>query len=242
MKRTPGKIAAMLAGAVTAAAGVWVYRDYQKWLALGPGGLPCNFGGWMKTTQMRLRKCDPLDTNLLSDLANAQDVECLTDLPTREGPRPAIGVHPVPHRQLNQLPGQAMKERIESLFDSAVSREGDMVEYRLSYFEKRNRAVTLRRPDAGPSDSLLSRGEIAHVHPSDGSMHMILSRDDARTVIKRGWGELHPLAGTMLDLPPTYLLIYPPRDSEELAVTARILDAAIAHMTLRQDVEAAVSS
>jgi len=47
MKITPGKIAAMIAGAGVAAAGAWVYRDYQNWLALGPGGLPYNFNGWM---------------------------------------------------------------------------------------------------------------------------------------------------------------------------------------------------
>lgn len=232
MKLTPGKIAAVLAGAGAAAAGVWVYRDYQKWLALGPGGLPYDFGGWLQTTQMRLRKIDPLDTSLLADLPGApEDAQCLADLPAREGPRPEIGVHPVPHRQLNQLPGQAMKEQIEALFDLVVARESQRVEYQLSYFEKRNRAVTLLDQTAGPVDALLSHGEIAHVHPSDGSMHMILSRADARETIDHGWGELHPLAGVMLNLPVTYTLIYPPRDTEELAVTGRILDASVAHMT-----------
>jgi hypothetical protein len=73
------------------------------------------------------------------------------------------------------------------------------------------------------------------VHPSDGSMHMILSRTDVRTVIERGWGELHPLAGVMLNLPATYVLIYSPRDMGELAVGARILNAAISHMLMRND-------
>jgi len=229
----------MIAGAGVAAAGAWVYRDFQKWLALGPGGLPYNFNGWMTATWMRLQKCDPLDVLCLQDLPGApDDVACLSNLPVRRGPRPSVGVHPVPHRQLNQLPGDDMKLRIEALFDASVRHEADLVEYQLSYFEKRNRAVTLRDPEQGHADAQASRGEIGHVHPSDGSMHMILSRADARTVIEYGWGERHPLAGIMLALPATYLLIYPPRDADELDVTRQILDAAIAHMTLRPIVAA----
>jgi hypothetical protein len=51
---------AMLVGGAGA---IWVYRDYHQWLALGPGGLPYNFHGWMATTWMRRLKRDPLDTS-----------------------------------------------------------------------------------------------------------------------------------------------------------------------------------
>ena len=60
---------------------------------------------------------------------------------------------------------------------------------------------------------------------------MILSPSDACTVITGGWGELHGLAGHAFDLPPTYTLIYAPRDADEVAVVMRILDAAIAYIT-----------
>lgn len=233
MKITPGKIAALTLGASAGALAMWAYRDYRKWLALGPGGLPYNFNGWMTTTWMRLQQCDPLDTFGLADLPGVpEDVACLHDLPSRRGHRPSVGVHPVPHRQLDQLPDDAMKPRIEALFDATVERHVGLVEYQLSYFEKRNRAITLREPESGHADARASRGEIGHVHPSDGSMHMILSRADARAVIESEWGERHPLAGIMLALPATYLLIYPPREKVELLVTGRILDAAIAHMAL----------
>ena len=221
----------MAAGAGAAAAGMWVYRDYQKWRALGPGGLPYNFRGWMTTTQMRFHTCDPLDVS--SFVAFPDEAACLSELPERRGPRPSVGAHPVPHRQLSQLPDEAMKQRIEALFDARVARQPKLVEYQRSYFEKRHPAVTLREPACGHPDAFLSRGEIAHTHPSDGSMHMIFSRSDARAVIESGWGERHPLAGVMLDLPATYLFIYPPRDEDELEITGRLLDAAIAHMTLQ---------
>ena len=230
MKLTPGKIAAMLAGAGSAAAAIWVYRDYQKWLALGPGGLPYNFGGWISTTRMRLRAIDPLDTGRFQTVMDDWDEALLEELPSRQGQRPSIGVHPVPHRQLDQLPGENMKREIVSVFDAAVARSPEFIEYQLSHFEKRHPAITLRRGAARHAHAIASRGEVAHVHPSDGSMHMIFSSRDAAFVIERGWGESHPLAGVMLDLPETYLLIYPPRDPEELAVTERLLEAAIAHM------------
>jgi hypothetical protein len=67
------------------------------------------------------------------------------------------------------------------------------------------------------------------VHPSDGSTHMILSASDAKTVIDRGWGERHPLAGVLPGLPETNLLIYPPRTAGELAVAARIGWSGVAH-------------
>ena len=39
------------------------------------------------------------------------------------------------------------------------------------------------------------------------------------------------LAGHAFDLPPTYTLIYAPRDADDVASVMRILDAAIAYMT-----------
>ena len=223
-------VALVALGAVAGA--VWAYRDYHEWLALGPGGLPYDVRGWLITTRMRALKRDPLDTRRFAMATGAPGETSFVDqLPEREGPRPTIGVHPVPHRQLDQLPGAEMKQKIAEVFDALVSRRSKLVHYQLSFFEKRNEAVFLREPDAAHADAKTSHGEIAHVHPSDGSMHMIFSPADARKTIQAGWGECHPLAGK-LNLPDTYLLIYPPRDQHELAVTARLLDAAVDHMAV----------
>jgi hypothetical protein len=35
-----------------------------------------------------------------------------------------------------------------------------------------------------------------------------------------------------MGLPDTYLLVYPPRNDQELAVTARLLDAAVGHIAM----------
>ena len=84
----------------------------------------------------------------------------------------------------------------------------------------------MREPGKGNTRTR-AQGEIAHIHPSDGSMHMTLSPSDAKTVIEAGWGELHPLAGLNEGLPATYIMIYSPRSTEENAVIERILKAAV---------------
>lgn len=41
------------------------------------------------------------------------------------------------------------------------------------------------------------RYEIAHAHPSDNSLHMLLSPADARTVIEASWGCRFPATSTV---------------------------------------------
>ena len=213
--------------------GIWVYRDYHKWLALGPGGLPYNFRGYLTMTWMRRLKRDPIDTNRFAKAIGIDgDRSYLRDLPKREGPRPTIAVYPIPHRQIDQLPDSAMKQKIVAVFNDEVSRRSELVHYKLSFYEKRNQAVFLNHPENGSADGKISGGELGHVHPSDGSMHMIFSASDAKKVIEAGWGECHPLSG-QLNLPEPYLLIYPPRNEQELAVTALLLDAAVNHMAMK---------
>jgi hypothetical protein len=59
----------------------------------------------------------------------------------------------------------------------------------------------------------------------------VLARADAAQAVDKGWGELHPLAGRTAGLPATYVLLYSPRNPNEVAVVERLLDAAAAHMT-----------
>lgn len=76
--------------------------------------------------------------------------------------------------------------------------------------------------------------EIAHVHTEgknvDYSMHAVLSPQDCKEVIEKGWGEKMTLAGT-LKMPAEYLMIYAARSETELKVVRDILEAAIGFMT-----------
>lgn len=40
------------------------------------------------------------------------------------------------------------------------------------------------------------------------------------SVIEKGWGERHPLSGVVSVLPKEYLILYAPRDEEELQVVS----------------------
>lgn len=218
--------------AVGACVFAWAIADYRAWRALGPGGLPSTWRGWLTTTRLRLQKRNPLSLEALQGLrGDPDDVETLADLPSRSGARPAVGPHPVPHRQLTDHAPPALRRGLTEAFAARAAADAGRLELVRSNFEKHNLAVTARADLRRHHVACGACGEAGHVHPSDGSMHMVLSPSDACTAIARGWGELHGLAGHAFDLPPTYTLIYAPRDADEVASVMRILDAAIAYMT-----------
>ncbi|HVR89688.1 MAG TPA: hypothetical protein VHG29_01170 [Novosphingobium sp.] len=210
----------------------WAVADYRAWRALGPGGLPSTWRGWLTTTRLRLQMRDPRALEALQRLrGESHDVETLADLPSRLGARPRVGPHPVPHRQLTDHAPPELRETLAESFAARTAADAERLELVRSRFEKHNLAVTARADLRRHPVACAACGEAGHVHPSDGSMHMILSPSDACTAIARGWGELHGLAGRAFDLPPSYTLIYAPRNAEEVASVMRILDAAIAYMT-----------
>jgi hypothetical protein len=216
----------LLAGALS-----WAWSDYRAWLALGKGGLPSNIRGWLITSRMRLRKRDPLDITMYSEPEGNSGADThLGALPGRCGPRPKIARWPIPHRQLDQFIGSEMRRRLDEAFDSAVRRHSALVGFQLSHYERQSPAITLCRPDCGHAHAGLSCGEVAHIHPGDGSMHMILSVGDASVAIGAGWAERHPMSGVLPELPNTYLYVYPPRDALELGVVEQLLEASIRHM------------
>ena len=65
--------------------------------------------------------------------------------------------------------------------------------------------------------------EIAHLHGTDGSLHLTLHQSDAAAVMNAGWGERHPLAGRTL--PQGYIMVYAPRGEKELDVVMEIVRA-----------------
>jgi hypothetical protein len=60
--------------------------------------------------------------------------------------------------------------------------------------------------------------EFAHLHPGrDQSLHATLPPDLAEAAIEAGWAELHPVA-RMGYIPATTVMLYAPRDLDELEV------------------------
>jgi hypothetical protein len=140
-------------------------------------------------------------------------------LPRRSGSRPRT-TPTNPHTQLEQNPQPEMVEelvrRIFALPDvevrpSAISVPGA-------------RALWLREAlSAGPREAFMIGREFAHIHPMpDGSLHAALPPEIAQEAIGKGWAEQHPVA-RMGYIPPNVVMIYAPRDEQEIEVVAGLV-------------------
>jgi|SRR5918999_2659386 hypothetical protein len=66
----------------------------------------------------------------------------------------------------------------------------------------------------------------AHIHPMpDGSLHAALPPEVAQEAIRKGWAEQHPVARTGY-IPQNVVMIYAPRDAQEIEIVARLVDEA----------------
>lgn len=237
MKMSSPLLTRATAAVLAAAAAAWSVRDYRRWRALGIGGIPANPIGWSIVSVMRLLVRETRSTELYSALPNEDPASYLGPLPQRQGTRPALGSHPVPHRQIEI--GHAERREapaVRTALAESVVRNSDTVHFARSHFERHGDAVTLRQLDGAAPWVVAARGEIAHVHESDGSAHVILSPADAARVIESGWGERHPLCGVpVLGIPVTYIMLYVPHNDIEVGVFRQVLQAAIDHMTVREE-------
>lgn len=236
-----GRRAALALGATAlaaATAAVVARRDFNSWVALGPGGRPHTLMGWLDVTRMRFLTVDPLDVKNLEALAATQprSAHLEEQLPQNPNPRPKVDPHPVPHRVVGTRSPDEVIPELKALFDR-VEGECDRTHYAHSYFERHHDAITALRVPWNHVDALKARGEIAHIHPSDCSMHMVMHPSDAAVAVRAGWGELHTLSGGPL-LPSAYLMVYPPQQIEDLEVVGRLLRAAIAYSTDEEDLKA----
>ncbi|MDV6303135.1 MULTISPECIES: hypothetical protein [Rhodococcus] len=199
-----------------------VKSDYAAWMELGPGGLPANVGGWLITTALRpLARRDPLT------VAGTSSPGLHWHLEQRPGTRPAIAPHPIPHRQLTDRGTHASIERLTAAVAEHAGPESPFHMER-SRFERRGDALYVSDISAAAPWISRTKGEVLHVHESEGSMHVVMQPDDAQTVISAGWGELHPLAGRpVLGLPETYVFLYAPRDSDDIYGIEQIIGRAV---------------
>jgi hypothetical protein len=138
----------------------------------------------------------------------------------RAGPRPST-TPTNPHTQLTQNAPPVLQEQIFEVASllpgvvvgpSAVSVPGARAFHLPSSARERSEAFMVAR-------------EFAHLHPpSDGSLHLVLAPAVVDAVIENGWAERHPLAGRY-GLPANIVMVYGPRDEEELRVVADLIRA-----------------
>ncbi|WOO83677.1 uncharacterized protein LOC62_05G007197 [Vanrija pseudolonga] len=226
-------------------------RAYRGYLALGPGGLPNNVFGWALQASLR-----PFARETKSTAVYEADgtvwafpshgrVSFLwrADLPARSPPvPPEVPDYIAPQRQVTQV-GKApiiaaMDEFLASLADAnegLLAIKGSKLEDHASsaLWILDTDAETEAANDRPLADYLqpLVKGELVHVH-SEGSSHITLSLADAAKAIGAGWAQRHPLSGVKaFGLPVSYVMLYAPRDKDELEVWKNFVRASVEFTT-----------
>ena len=89
--------------------------DYLAWYNLGTSGVPHNPFGWLLQTLLRPFAKEQFSTTIYTNpktLSQGGTATFIneTDIPTREGIRPAVGPWVVPHRQLREIASINLKK------------------------------------------------------------------------------------------------------------------------------------
>jgi hypothetical protein len=143
-------------------------------------------------------------------------------LPRRRGPRPRT-TPTNPHQQLDQQPESRLLR--EELARRVFSLPG-VLEVPSIISVPGARALWLEESHArGPREAFLAGGEFAHLHPHpDQSLHAMLPPELAAEAVEAGWAEPHPVARMGL-IAPTAVMLYAPRDAEEVDIIAGLVEA-----------------
>ncbi|KAH0558582.1 hypothetical protein GP486_004761 [Trichoglossum hirsutum] len=207
----------------------FIYQDYASFLNLGPGGTPSTFLGYLRITFLRLFALRnphipaPIPA-VLRPQSGYMTPQRAAKLPKRAGVRPKVtGI--APHRQITQKGTLANFAELSQSVRALAAAHATRLALGTSCFEKHGTGLFSLNPV-----NRTCNGEICHAHPSDGSLHLTLHPADARVVLEKCWGERHPLARggwCTRFVPSGFVMVYAPRDAEELKVVMEIIRAAV---------------
>ncbi len=148
-------------------------------------------------------------------------------LPVRAGQRPAVS-WTIPQEQLGDNAPVDLQERLFSQIRSLAG-----VSSSQSAISVPGARGFIVEPALGaPADAFLvpSAGEFAHLHPThDGSLHLALPPELVADAVAKGWAVPHPLAG--IRLARGMVMVYGPRDENELRVVAALVATSHAYAT-----------
>ncbi|KAK8090106.1 hypothetical protein PG997_005067 [Apiospora hydei] len=184
---------------------LYIRNDYYNYLKLGPGGTPATVQGYLRINWFKLWALrDPLEP-----LQEDPTIEPAAGI-LRKSPLSLTGAAPAP---------------MSSASHPNDSRENNAsIGIGTSCFEKHGMGLFSRFPF-----NKTCQGEICHVHDTDYAMHMNLHPNDVKEVLEKGWGQRHPLAcetWLRMPVPRQFMLVYAPRNMDELKIVCKIVEAA----------------
>jgi hypothetical protein len=229
------------AGAIGLIFATVAYQDYRHYCSLGPHGLPPTFWGWYTQLKMtRISRKDvtvpaPYDVDIVAgphDKEQFLPQDAARALKWRPGNKaPQIPNFVAPQRQTSDIASEEMKQAMYTYLDALVAAHSSVLQTQKSVLEGPVPAVGIKSfaslSDAeSPVVYRSTRGEIIHIHPPDGSTHLIMSLADQKNVIETGWGRRHRLSGGGR-LPWGYTFAYAPRNDMEFRVWKLLVEAAV---------------
>ncbi|MDI2128515.1 alcohol dehydrogenase catalytic domain-containing protein [Yinghuangia seranimata] len=144
----------------------------------------------------------------------------LSTLPPRKGTRPTTTGKEIPHDQLEQFSPPEIRAALVAYAETlpGVATGPSLVSEPGSF------ALRLGRAER-PFDAFLHPevDEFGHIHRS-GFLHLTVPREYVRVLDELGWTEPHPIT-RRAEFPDTIVMLYAPRDAEELAVATAVLRA-----------------
>ncbi|KAF2766057.1 hypothetical protein EJ03DRAFT_377294 [Teratosphaeria nubilosa] len=230
--------------------------DYHRWRAMGDGGPPPNVFGYLinvlvsatlaksAASTRDLKVYDDPERNIRGwrssseeDRRSALKSYLADTLPQRRGVRAKALAYCVPQREKFASEWQSPKVKevraYMSSWQNLKIRNATRTSVGTSPNERHGEALLL---PAGQKIPLSGRvGEIAHIHHTDLSGHVVLSLADAKDAVAKGWGERHRLSGVVLPL--GYTMLYSPRTVDEVEMYERIIQAGVDYMTSLGKVE-----
>ncbi|WP_316505637.1 luciferase family protein [Nitrosopumilus sp.] len=135
------------------------------------------------------------------------------ELPTREGNPPEVGKE-LPQIQYSDKSPEDIREKLaEWSFSSLL----DVREEPTFVSIPTSRALWLdeKVESAHKEAFMLDSREFTHLH-LDGSIHTMVAEDIRNEIISKGWGVKHPLDTVSV-------LVYAPRDEQELEILKEII-------------------
>ncbi|KAF2830835.1 hypothetical protein CC86DRAFT_367494 [Ophiobolus disseminans] len=213
-----------------AAAGVAFWLDFKSWQSSGTGGTPPTLQGYLKIRRWGLyllyKRQNLLDSSAIPE-SGASYIKP-QKVPNRVGTRPSLTRWTLPQRQLPEKITPAASSTLQNLMQEFAHTPpfSTFIETRPSKTEGGTGPAIYVKPSVASINPVAHKifYEVAHVHPSENSLHVYVSPQDAKLVMKRGWGQRFPVTWLA---PPSWIMVYAPRTEEEVEVVREIVRAAV---------------